>query len=534
MINAWGVQMKRVRKPEPVRYADLREVVFHAAEQFPDTRFFLSADDAMPHVTGRELKSLCGGYAPWAERRGFAGRHIALLGPNSAAWLSAFFAVISGGGVAGPLHLGSKTEELTHCLRRSESAVLIYDAACAEDVVPLRETLPEVGLIELHAFLEQLRAEPEQRFPPLPQDAPAALYFTSGTTALSRCVILTHRNMGSHCSTAMSQLPLSPKDKGLSVLPCSHTFEIMTTIVGALHCGGTLYINENLLTVKANLKKHEPTILVVVPLVLQMLHKEIVRTARRQGKLELLQKGLRINRFAQRLGVDLSRRLFADVFDVLGGNLRYFLCGGAALDPELIDFFHCLGITVLQGYGITECSPIVAANIPGANRPGSIGRTFPCCETALIDGEICVRGDSVSPGYFSDPEANEAAYSGGWFHTGDLGRIDRDGYLYFTGRKKNLIVLSNGENVSPELLEEKLYRVEGVEDAVVYEKNGKITAEVYPDAQLLPDRAAVWREVDRVNLTLKPHEQIGALILRSEPFEKTATQKIKRKSTKER
>ena len=251
--------MKKCRKPEPVRYADLREVVLRAAERFGDTRFFLCADSAMPHVTGAELKTFCARFAPWAERRGLAGRHIALLGQNGAAWLSAFFAVISGGGVVVPLHLGSKTEELTHCLRSSESAVLVFDAACAPDVEPLRTALPELELLELHDFLDELRKETETRYPTLVPDAPAALYFTSGTTAMSRCVVLTHRNMGSHCTTAMAQLPLSQADTGLSVLPCSHTFEIMTNIVGALHCGGTLYINQSLRTVKSNLKKHQPT-----------------------------------------------------------------------------------------------------------------------------------------------------------------------------------------------------------------------------------------------------------------------------------
>ena len=522
--------MKRIRKPDPVHYADLREVVFHAAERFPETKFFLSGDKAMPHVTGRELKALCGAFGAWSARQGLEGSHIAILGPNGAAWLSCFFAVLSGGCVVVPMHLGTKPEELKSCLVRSDAELLLYDASCAGDAQALHDELPELRMMEYHAFLAELSAEPEQVFPALHPDDPAALYFTSGTTARSRCVILTHRNMGSHSSAAMSQLPLSPDDTGLSVLPPSHTFELMTNIVGALHCGGTLYINESLLTVKENLRKYEPTILVVVPLVLQVLYKEIRKTAKKQGKLELLERGLRLNGALQRVGIDLSHRLFSDVYDVVGHNLRYFLCGGAALDPALIDFFRCLGITVLQGYGITECTPIVAANVPHANRFGSIGKTFPCCETKLIDGEICVRGDSVSPGYYRDEKANAEAYRDGWFHTGDLGRQDKAGYLYFTGRKKNLIVLSNGENVSPERLEEKLYRIDGVLDAVVYDANGKITAEVYADDKALPDRDAVWAEIDRVNRTLAPHEQIGALVLRTEPFEKTVTQKIKRYS----
>ena len=521
--------MKRLTKPEPVHYADLRAVIFRAAERFPENRFFRCGDPAMPHITGSALKSYCGAFGARSERLGDTGMHIAILGPNGAAWLSCFFAVVCGGGVAVPLHLGTKAEELRSALVRADVQLLLYDQSCAADAETLRSALPELRITELHAFLAELRDEPEQRFPPLQPDAPAALYFTSGTTARSRCVILTHRNMGSQCSAAMSLLPLSPEDTGLSVLPPSHTFELMTNIVGVLHCGGTLYINENLTTVKENLRKYEPTILIVVPLVLQMLHKEIRRTAKKRGKLEQLERGLRLNGRLRRMGIDLSRLLFADVYDVLGHKLRYFMCGGAALDPALIEFFRCLGITVLQGYGITECSPIVATNTPGANRFGSIGRPLSCCETTIMDGEICVRGDSVSPGYYNDAEANAEAYRDGWFHTGDLGRRDRAGYLYFTGRKKNLIVLSNGENVSPERLEEMLYRVEGVLDAVVNEANGKITAEIYADRTVLPDQAAVWAEIDRVNRALAPHEQIGALVLRDTPFEKTVTRKNKRR-----
>lgn len=520
--------MRRIQPPAPVHYADLREVVLHAGTQFPETPFFFSSDPAMPHVTGRELRDYCGRFGVWAEGEGLAGAHFAILGPNGAAWLSCYFAVICSGQVAVPLHLGTKAEELESCLRRSDSAVLLYDRSCEADADALRRGIPELKTLEFHDLLQTLSAITEEVWPELGRDDLAALYFTSGTTAQSRCVMLTHRNIGSHCSAAMSQLPLSPEDSGLSVLPPSHTFEIMTNIVGVLHCGGKMYINESLLTVKSNLKKFEPSILVVVPLVLQTLHREILRTAKRKGKLEALEKGLKLNAFCLRFGVDLSRKLFGDVYDVVGHNLRYFLCGGAGLDPELIEFFRCLGITVIQGYGITECSPIVAANVPHANRFGSIGRTFPCCETAILDGEICVRGDSVSPGYYRDPAANAEAYRDGWFHTGDLGWKDADGYLWFTGRKKNLIVLSNGENVSPEMLEERLYRVEGVEDALIYEEKGKITAEVYADRSLLPDREAVWREIDRINQTLAPHEHIGELVLRSEPFEKTATQKIKR------
>lgn len=427
-----------------------------------------------------------------------------------------------------PLYYGSPLEDQAYCLRKSDSAILLYDKSCEKDAIALRDAQPGLEIFEMHALLYDLDAIGEPCFPPLRAEDPCALFFTSGTTAQSRCVILTNRNLAAMITAAMNILPLSAKDTGLSVMPPSHTFEMMTNIVGALHCGGTLYINQSLRTVKANLKKHEPTIIVSVPLMLQMLRKEILREVRRRGRTEQFEKALRVNAMLRRFGIDISKKLFGEVYAVLGKNLKYFICGGAALDPELIDFFDGLGITVLQGYGITECSPIVSCNTPEHNRPGSIGRIFPTCEVAIREGEICVRGESVSPGYYNDPEATAVAFRDGWFHTGDLGYFDKDGYLYYSGRCKNLIVLPNGENVSPEALEQKLYRVEGILDAVVCERGGRIVAEVYADPKLFPDRDSLWDAISRVNRTVSAFQQIGDVVLRTEPFDKTATQKIKR------
>lgn len=513
---------------QATHYQNLRELVFHAGEQFPQTHFYLSSDPDLPFITGQALMDACGQFGSWINRRGQLGCHVALLGPNSAAWLTCFFAVVSSGCAAVPLYYGSPLEDQEYCLKRSDSTILLYDKSCEKDAIALRDCVPELEIFEMHAILYELDAIDEAFFPPLNADDPCALFFTSGTTEKSRCVILTNRNLGAMTSAAMDILPLSAKDAGLSVMPPSHTFEMMTNIVGALHCGGTLYINQSLRTVKANLKKHEPTILVSVPLMLQMLHKEILREVRRKGKTEQFEKALQVNAMLRRFHIDISKKLFAEVYAVLGRNLKYFICGGAALDPELIRFFDGLGITVLQGYGITECSPIVSCNTPDHNRPGSIGRVFPTCEVEIIDGEICVRGDTVSPGYYNDPEATATAFRDGWFRTGDLGRFDADGYLYYAGRCKNLIVLPNGENVSPEALERKLYRVDGINDAVVYEKDGCIVAEVYADPKVFPDRDSLWSAISRVNRTVTAFQQIGDLVMRDAPFDKTATQKIKR------
>lgn len=511
------------------QYRNLRDLVFHAAENFPSTEFFITDDPGFPHITGSELKTLCGKFGTWVEQQHRFGCHIALLGPNGASWLTAFFSVLSSGCVAVPLHLGSTEEDLDYYCDKADVDILLFDDSCRSQAEMIQEHNPEIYIYEIQVLLEQIRELDREIFPELLPDSPAAFYFTSGTTALSRCVILTHRNMASHTNAAMTVLPLSPEDTGLSILPVSHTFELMTNIVGALHCGGTLYINNSLRHLKKNLQKYQPTIIVCVPLVLQMMQKEILNTAKKEGKLELLQKGLHVSGFLQHLGIDISHSLFKDIYDVVGGKLRYFMCGGASLDKELILFYKNIGIEVIQGYGITECTPIVSANLPDANVIGSIGRPLPCCEVRIINGEICVRGDSVSPGYYKDGLLNLQAFKNGWFHTGDLGWIDQKGFLHYRGRQKNLIVLANGENVSAEALEEKLTRISGVEEAVVSEKSGKITAELFTDPAILPDRNACWKAVSHLNRRLPVHQQIGDIILRDHEFEKTVTQKIKRR-----
>ena len=502
-------------------------LVAHAAECFPRKEFFLCADEKMPSVTGAELYGLC--RRAEAVLNGFGEKqHIALLGPSSAAWLTAFFAILASGQTAVPLHDSMQLQELEECLRLAGCGLLICDGRRSDAASALGRALPGLKILDLHAFIGQLREEERESLPELEPDSVGAMYFTSGTTGKPRCVMLTHRNMGAEVSATTEILPLSETDVGLSLLPLSHTFEMMTYIAGALHCGGTLYLNESVRTVKKNLREKRPTVLVTVPLILQTLHKEIVNTARKQGRLEELQKAVRLSGTLQKIGIDISERLFRELRELLGGQLHTVICGGAALDTELIRFFRALGVEVLQGYGITECSPVVSVNRHGRNVIGSVGPCLPCCEVKLDGREICVRGDSVSPGYFNDPEATAESFRDGWFHTGDLGRLDGNGNLFFEGRIKNLIILANGENVSPEELEEKLYQTEGILDAAVYEKDGRITAELFVDRALIPDIPAAWRIVSPINRSLAPFKQIGEIVLRETEFEKTATRKIKR------
>ena len=257
-----------------------------------------------------------------------------------------FIAVLSAGRVIVPLHDGMQLQELEDCLRLADCGLLLYDERRGETAALLAQAIPGLALMELHEFVERLREEKRESLPKLEPNAVAAMYFTSGTTGRPRCVLLTHRNMGSQISAIAEVLPLSENDVGLSLLPLSHTFEMMTHVASALHCGGTLYLNESVRTVKINLREKQPTILVTVPLILQTLHKAILNTAKKQGRLEQLQKALRLSGSLRKIGLDMSRRFFGEVRELLGGRLHTIICGGAALDPELIRFFQALGIEV--------------------------------------------------------------------------------------------------------------------------------------------------------------------------------------------
>ena len=486
----------------------------------------------MPCVTGAELYRYCRSYAATADPAVMPGMHAAILGGNSAAWLTLFFCVCCSGSVAVPLHLATKDDELFFCIQKADCSILYYDRSCEKRAAAIREHFPSLQLREFHEVLSELRDTPVAELAPLEPDAPCAFFFTSGTLSMPKCVMLTNRNFGTQVTAVMNAISLSSDDVSLSVLPPSHTFEISTNITGALHCGGTLYINSSIRNMKRDLREIRPTIIIAVPLMLQTLKKEILAQARKTGRLSRLERGLALNSFLQRFGIDLSKRLFPEVSAVFGGRLRYFIVGGASVPNELIRFFGSLGITVIQGYGITECSPVVSIDLP-QNEPGSVGRTIGSCETRIIDGEICVRGDSVSPGYYKDEEGTAEAFAGGWFHTGDLGHKDDKSFLWFDGRKNNLIVLPNGENVSSESIEDRLYALEGVLDAIVYDSGGMITAEIYADSEAIPGEREMWAKILEVNRGLADYQRIQKLVLRHTAFEKTATQKIKRRSGEE-
>ena len=294
----------------------------------------------------------------------------------------------------------------------------------------------------------------------------------------------------------------------------------------SMYFGLTLCLNDSLRNIKKNLLRFQPAIMVVVPLFVETFYKEITETIRKK-RLTIPFAFLRFISFVlKKVGIDVSRRLFKSVHTQFGGNLNLFVCGGAFLDDSKIKFF--VGITILQGYGITECSPVVSAQTDRYTRMGAVGKVLPCTKVKIVDGEIAVQGDNVMIGYYKNQPLTDEAIVDGWFYTGDLGHLDEDNFLYLTGRKKNLIILSNGQNVSPEELELKLQNISEIKEALVYGENGQVCAEIFYGEYSADIEETIRVHIGQLMKGWPIYKQIQIIKFRYEEFEKTTTRKIKR------
>lgn len=496
---------------------------------------------------------------------GVAREHIAISGENSYPWITVYLTVLQGDGVFVPIDRDLPDEDFLNVLRDSDASVLFYTKKHA---ALLREKLSELSQIryfigidcegegERFLTLERLLSRGYElrelglaRFEKLSRDpsALAMLVYTSGTTGMAKGVMLSEHNLcssvyyGLHCCT--------PGRVGLSVLPYHHTYEAVPGLLVAIHHHSTLCLNENLRTVSLNLNLYKPDYMYVVPAYLEAFYKKIWASVEKQGKKTAFSALIKLSNGLRKIGIDRRRSLFRTVHASFGGNLSQFVCGGAPIRRELADFFDAIGIEVFNGYGITECSPLVSVNMRGNNDPATVGIPLPCCEIMLDgktedgDGEICVRGDVVMMGYYKKPkETAEVLTEDGWFHTGDYGRLTEKGQLVITGRKKNLIVLTNGKNIFPEEIEGYLQKIPYVAEVVVFgikDKAGQeeaLGAEVFLQEEVVTEMGitdpaeALKKDGARVCASLPTYKHIAKFYIRKTEFEKTTSRKIKRSS----
>lgn len=462
-------------------------------------------------------------------QEGLSDAKIAVIGENSYPWLLTYFATVLSGNVIVPIDKELPAKDIEDLLHRCGTTALVYAESYSDIGSTMLQSEYVTIIFNMRDFSKFIQAgqqllETSESTPgqlTVDENAVCSIIFTSGTTGKPKGVMLTQRSL--MVDTVASGQNVCVDGASLLTLPLHHTFAFTTSVLAMLLYHVPICINKSLRTFMGDMKTFRPQNMFLVPLYVETIYKNIWKTAETQGKGNLLRRMIRISNALRKVGIDLRRKLFNSVLKQFGGKLDLIVCGGAPLKQSYIDGMDAIGVQVLNGYGITECSPVVAVNRNRYFRSGSIGLPLPCCEVKIIDGEICVKGEIVMTGYYQDEDATQEVFVDGWLKTGDLGYQDGDGFLFITGRKKNLIILSNGKNVAPEELEEKLLDIEGVQEVVVYAEDGVITAEIFAEQE-----TEIQECIMVLNKELPGYKRIQKVKFRDHEFEKTTTKKIKR------
>lgn len=484
------------------------------------------------------------GLGQYLYKNGMENKKVAILSENSYYWIACFYSLMSGRYVTIPLDAKLMDDDLVDIMVRSQCSAIYYtrEFESAIEKMKANENVAISLYIKIEDF-DNIVAEGHADLeagnksylenPPKPEDL-ATIVFTSGTTGKSKGVMLSHKNLMASCLASAKVLQ---GRHAIGFLPMNHTFAWASALLlsNVYHVWG--YICPSLKTIAKDIKNYHPENIAGVPLLVETIYKTIWRTAEQSGNAEKLRKGIKFSNFLLKFGIDVRRKLFKQVIDGVGGELDYIVVGGAYLDPKYEKGMEDLGISILGAYGTSECSPGVAMSTLDDHKLGSSGKPMLCCEVKIKEpdedgvGEICVRGDNVFMGYYEDEEATASVFDGDWFMTGDYGYLDNEGYLYFVGRKKNLIVLSNGKNVAPEEIEDTLVsKIHYIKEVVVYEDDTDlIGAEFYLNTDEYPDaKERIEADVKEVNKTLPVYKRIRVVKTRDTEFPKTTTLKIKR------
>lgn len=514
----------------------IRQLLDFCAENYDDREAFAYLKkERMVSVSFRTFKEDVCAIGSDLFRNGFRNCHIAVFGENSYEWILTWFAVVCSGSVIVPIDKDMDSDGIEMLLRDSGCRVIVYSDTYADIAGELQEKKVDIAYINiknLQLIIERDRASPADGDSGWEQmdigaDDLASIVYTSGTTGKSKGVMLKHNNFCSCMYGACCNVQLT--GTSILILPLHHTFGLVAGVLAVMYYGQTVYINRSLKRLSDDFKRCCPQNLFAVPLIVETLYQNIWSVARKQGKERLLKRILKISDILLKCGVDLRKVFFRSVIEAFGGKLNLIVSGGAPIDEKYISVFQSFGIMVLNGYGITECGPIVAVNRNHFSVPGSVG--FPlCCNEVRIseEGEILVKGENVMSGYYHNDVENEKVFDDGWLRTGDIGFLDEYGALHIIGRIKNLIILGNGENIPAESIEQAVLSLPYIKEVVAYGRDNKIVAEVFLDEAVTDAKERLDTDIQMINKKLPHTHNIGQLIVRETEFPKTTTKKIKR------
>ena len=559
-------------KSRKMKFTDLKDMLNQTGEVYGDRPAYIFKTEEKGKfrtITHKEFRENINALGTTLIQMGLKDKRIALISENRYEWELSYLAVASGVGVIVPLDKALPDNELESLILRSQVEAIIYSSKYDVIMNTLREKkntnlkyfismdLEEntQGIYAEKALVEKgkkLLTDGNKTYidAKIDSEKMGIMLFTSGTTAMSKAVMLSHKNLVTNVMDIIQRFDLTDEDRFLSFLPLHHVFECTVGFLYPISIGGSIAFCEGVKHMAENIKEFEITAMISVPAVFDIIYRKVMKTIEKKGKLANLEKGKKVSQFLLKMKIDLRKQLFKEVHESLGPKLKLVVTGGAALDPETEKGFNDLGFDVEQGYGLTETAPVIAAETPKCRRLGSIGKKFPSVEVKIDDpdeegrGDLMAKGPSIMLGYYENEEATKSALeSDGWFHTGDLARIDKDGFIYISGRKKSVIVLNNGKNVFPEEIETLLNKVEGIKETFVFEKKEddgdvKVCVEIVYDKELIKElyniegeeniKEFLWDKVKEVNKLMPKYKYVREMVITEEPLIKTTTLKIKR------
>ena len=512
--------------------SDLKDLILTKASDSPDKiAFVYPCETGEMRKTYHDLKEDINAFGTWMYKNKIKDKHVAIIGKNSYEWLVSFLACVNGGNVAVAIDKSLPANEISELLKLADvDCALVTDQYIEKVDTKIVKKVYDLGTFDtiLYEGRKLLRDKNNDFLTyQIDPEKTAAILFTSGTSGKSKGVELTNKNIAFEINRTCQLY--KPSGNVLAILPFHHAFGLIVGIFMAVNYEEAVYINKSPKYVKKNLQDFKPQTIFMVPMFVEFFHKQIWAEIDKKGKTAATKGLMASTDLLLKTGVDVRKKTYSAIHKVFGGNLEYIICGGAALDPMYVKEFRSWGIEILNGYGTTECSPCTAVNRPFHHKDGSVGVLIPDTEVRVSEeGEILFKGDHVMKGYYKDEEATNAVIIDGWYHTGDLGYVDEEGFIFLTGRKKNLIILSNGENLSPEELEEDFSRDPAVKEVLVYDENGKIVAEIFPEDDFLDNQEYFNALKEKINNKRPMFKRIAVVKLRKEEFIKNGSMKIVR------
>ena len=554
---------------EAPRFNNVKEIILNSAEKYPDNVAFVTKvkkeDKKVEYInhTYKDLLNDINSFGTGLYDLGLKGKRIAIVSRNRYEWAVAHLSNLFGGIVSVPIDKELQLNELEDSLIRSKVEAIVFDEKYIDNILKIKQNEKTnikqfISTSKLDGFLnfedilkkgKELVESGNKDFidNEINSENMSILLFTSGTTSKSKAVMLSQKAIATNISDMLMVEGLLPSDTNIAFLPFHHIFG-STGMLVMLASGLRTVFPDGLKYIKQNLKEYEVSVFVGVPLLVNKMYENIEKEIEKSGKTKLINTVTKISNTLLKLKIDVRRKIFKQVIDGLGGKMRMIVCGGAPLDKKIAEKFNEMGIHLVQGYGLTETCPVIAAENDYYVKSGSCGIPMYSMNVEIVDkdkdgmGEIRVKGPNIMLGYYENEEATKNVLKDGWFYTGDLGYIDEEGFLFLTGRKKDVIVLKNGKKVFPEELETLINQIPEVEESFIYglpqngdEKDPMVAVEIVytEDAKKEKEEKELqdflWLKIKEINKTLPPYKYIKNMKITNEPLIKTTTHKIKRK-----